>query len=67
MTPFEADLTDLAQPGRSHVLRVKAFHRFHYGKAAIVPVPFDFNQGVSGIYPGCTEFAYGLAGCPVDA
>lgn len=30
MTPFEADLTELAQLGRLHPQRVKAYHRFHY-------------------------------------
>ena len=31
MTPFEVDLTGVAEPGRTHRLRVKAWHRVHYG------------------------------------
>ncbi len=62
MTPFEADLTGVAQPGGTHTLRVKAWHRFHYGDPPIVPVPFDFNTGVSKAWTGNTKFAYGLTG-----
>ncbi|MGA2616137.1 MAG: sugar-binding domain-containing protein [Thermoguttaceae bacterium] len=62
MTPFEVDLTGVAQAGRTHTLRVKAWHRVHYGTPPVVPVPFDFNAGVSKIYSGHTKFAYGLTG-----
>ena len=62
MTPFEADLTGVARPGQTHTLRVKAWHRFHYGDPPIVPAPFDFNAGVSKLWTGNTKFAYGLTG-----
>lgn len=62
MTPFAVDLTGVAAPGRTHGLRVKAWHRVHYGTPPIVPVPFDFNAGVSNMYSGHTKFAYGLTG-----
>ena len=62
MTPFEIDLTGVAQPGHTHTLRVKAWHRFHYGKTPVVPAPFDFTAGVSPVWAGNTKFAYGLIG-----
>lgn len=62
MTPFEADLAGVALPGQTHTLRVKAWHRFHYGDPPIVPVPFDFNADVSKLWTGNTKFAYGLTG-----
>lgn len=63
MTPFAADLTDIAEPGKTYTLSVKAFHRFHYGKRPTVPVGFDSNAGVvSTPYAGCTNFPYGLTG-----
>jgi len=65
MTPFEADVTGVAEPGKTHHLRVKAFTRMHYGKPPNVPAPFDFNKGIPGVppqYNGHTKFAYGLTG-----
>jgi len=62
MTPFEADLTGIAEPGRTHVLRVKAYHRWHYGKPPVVTAGFDFNRGVSKQYEGHTKYPYGLTG-----
>ncbi len=62
MTPFEIDLTGVAQPARTHTLRVKAWHRFHYGTPPSVPAPFDFTAGVSKVWPGNTKFPYGLTG-----
>jgi len=65
MTPFEADLTGVAVPGRTHRLRVKAYTRMHYGAPPNIPVGFDFNQDIPGVkrpYNGCTKFPYGLTG-----
>ena len=65
MTPFEADLTGVAEPGKTHRLLVKAYTRMHYGEPPSVPVPFDFNHGIPGVpsqYNGHTKFAYGLTG-----
>lgn len=64
MTPFEADLTGIAAPGKTHRLRVKSFIRTHYGAPPNVPVPFDFNKDMVGPkqYNGHTKFAYGLIG-----
>ncbi len=67
MTPFEANLTDLVQPGRMYTLRVKAYTRFHYGKfgkPTSVTAGFDCNRGMSRFkrYDGCTKYAYGLTG-----
>jgi hypothetical protein len=62
LTPLEVDLTAVARPNHTHTLRVKAWHRFHYGDPPKVPVPFDFNAGVSSLFPGNTNFAYGLTG-----
>jgi len=62
MTPFKADLTGVAEPGKTHVLRVKAYHRWHYGKPPIVTAGFDFSQGVSKQYEGHTKYPYGLTG-----
>lgn len=62
MTPFEADLTGVAQPGKAQVLRVKAYSRYHYGKPPTVTAGFDFNKGMSKQYEGHTKYAYGLTG-----
>jgi len=64
MTPFDADLTGLALPGKTHRLRVKAYTRYHFGRPPIVPVGFDFNKGLSSVkqYDGHTKYAYGLTG-----
>ena len=65
LTPFEADLTGIAEPGKTHRLLVKAYTRMHYGEPPNVPVPFDFNLDIPGVpsqYNGHTRFAYGLTG-----
>ncbi len=65
MTPFEADLTGIAEPGTTHRLRVKAYTKQHYGTPPIVPAPFDFNKGASTCpkhWNDQTKFAYGLIG-----
>ncbi len=67
MTPFEADLTGLVEPGKRHALRVKAYTRFHYGafgKPTTVTAGFDFNRGMSPFtrFDGHSKFAYGLTG-----
>ena len=65
MTPFAADLTGLATPGKTHRLQVKAYTRYHFGSTPMVPVGFDFNNGMihgTKAYNGCTKYAYGLTG-----
>jgi hypothetical protein len=62
MTPFEADLTGLVVPGKTHHLRVKAYGRYHFGRPPIVTVGFDFNKGITRQFEGCTKYAYGLTG-----
>jgi hypothetical protein len=64
MTPFDADLTGRVEPGRSYLLRVKAYTRWHYGRPPNVTVGFDFNRGVSPFakFDGHTKYAYGLIG-----
>jgi hypothetical protein len=65
MTPFKADLSGIAQPGKSYRLRVRAYTRMHYGAPPDVPVGFDFNKGIPGFNPkfdGDTKFSYGLTG-----
>ncbi len=65
MTPFEADLTGLAEAGKTYSLRVKAYTRFHYGafgKPTTVTAGFDFNQGTAKMFAGNTKYAYGLTG-----
>lgn len=66
-TPFEADLTGIAQPGKTYRLKVKAYDRKHYGgDVPAIPVGFDFNQGVVQDwirrFSGSTKFAYGITG-----
>ena len=46
MTPFAADLTGLATPGKTHRLQVKAYTRYHFGRPPVVTVGFDFNKGI---------------------
>ena len=49
--PFNADITKFVTPGKTHILKVKAYHRRHYhrpdgkSKACSVPVGFDFPAG----------------------
>ena len=65
MTPFEADLSGIAEPGTTHRLRVKAYTKQHYGTPPAVPAPFDFNKGASTTpknWNDQTKFAYGLIG-----
>lgn len=67
MTPFDADLTDYVEPGKTCLLRVKAYTRFHYGKfgqPTSVTAGFDFNKGMSPFrkFDGHTRYAYGLTG-----
>ncbi|MCY3018801.1 MAG: hypothetical protein NTW87_07205 [Planctomycetota bacterium] len=62
MTPFEADLTGVAQAGKMQALRVKAYSRYHYGNPPTVTAGFDFNKGISKQYEGHTKYAYGLTG-----
>jgi hypothetical protein len=65
MTPFEADLSGIAEPGTTHRLRVKAYTKQHYGTPPAVPAPFDFNKGASTDpknWNDQTKFAYGLIG-----
>ncbi len=67
MTPFDADITGLVEPGKTCLLRVKAYTRFHYGKfgkPTTVTAGFDFNKGMSRFrqFDGHTKYAYGLTG-----
>ena len=62
MTPFTADLTAVATPGRPQRLRIVAYHRPHYGKPAAIPAGFDFNYYQDKPCTGSTKFAYGLTG-----
>ena len=66
MTPFAADLTGLAAPGKTCRLEVKAYTRYHFGRPPTVPAGFDFNKGMATAAnkncDGHTKFAYGLTG-----
>ena len=66
--PFDADITKFVTPGKTHVLKVKAYHRRHYhgpdgkSKACSVPVGFDFPAGSKfwSQWAGNTKLAYGI-------
>jgi hypothetical protein len=40
-TPFEVDISAVVEPGKTHVLKVKAHSRFHYGPTPNIPVAHD--------------------------
>ncbi|MEI7899996.1 MAG: glycoside hydrolase family 2 TIM barrel-domain containing protein [bacterium] len=64
MTPFEADLTGVTEPGKTYRLKVKAYSRSHFGRPPVVTAGFDFNKGMDTVkeYDGHTKYAYGLTG-----
>ena len=60
MMPFEVDLTPLVRPGKTHTLRIKAFHKRHYivkgdRLGLLIPSAFDYGN------PNYSKFAYGIS------
>lgn len=67
LMPFEVDLSKHVKPGKSYILKVKAYHRGHYytkenQRSCILPVGFDFPEKSKqwNAWSGNTKFGYGI-------